>query len=82
MLLRWIVGLWVARTNDIPVGFAHAEMLEPTSAHLEELDLPPEQIRGGQAAGWLWQSVLGPGPSLSSTPRNSDGVPDEFHCRK
>jgi GNAT superfamily N-acetyltransferase len=39
--------LWVARTNDLPVGFAHAEMLEPTSAHLKELDVHPEHIRRG-----------------------------------
>lgn len=39
--------LWVARTNDVPVGFAHAEMLEPWSAHLKELDVHPEHVRRG-----------------------------------
>lgn len=39
--------LWVARTNDVPVGFAHAEILEPTSAHLKELDVHPEHVRRG-----------------------------------
>lgn len=39
--------LWVARTNDVPVGFAHAEILEPSSAHLKELDVHPEHVRRG-----------------------------------
>ena len=39
--------LWVARRDDIPVGFAHAETLEPTSAHLKELDVHPEHVRRG-----------------------------------
>jgi len=39
--------LWVARTHDVPVGFAHAEVLGPTSAHLKELDVHPEHGRRG-----------------------------------
>ncbi|HEY7353549.1 MAG TPA: GNAT family N-acetyltransferase [Terriglobales bacterium] len=39
--------LWVARTNNGPVGFAHAEILGPTSAHLKELDVHPEHVRRG-----------------------------------
>lgn len=39
--------LWVARTNDVPVGFAHVEVLEPGSAHLKELDVHPEHVRRG-----------------------------------
>ncbi|MGE0815512.1 MAG: GNAT family N-acetyltransferase [Vicinamibacterales bacterium] len=39
--------LWVALCRDIPVGFAHVEVLEPTIAHLEELDVLPEHGRRG-----------------------------------
>jgi len=39
--------LWVARTNDVPLGFAQAEILEPTCAHLKELDVHPEHVRRG-----------------------------------
>ena len=39
--------VWVARANDRPVGFAHLEVLEPTIAHLAELDVHPEHARRG-----------------------------------
>jgi GNAT superfamily N-acetyltransferase len=39
--------LWVARRNGVPVGFAHAEVLEPRVAHLKELDVHPEHGRRG-----------------------------------
>jgi GNAT superfamily N-acetyltransferase len=39
--------LWVARTSGEPVGFAHVEVLEPTAAHLEEVDVLPEHGRRG-----------------------------------
>ena len=39
--------LWVALHDDTPVGFAHVEILEPTQAHLEELDVHPEHARRG-----------------------------------
>jgi len=39
--------LWVALANDVPVGFAHIEVLEPTVAHLEEIDVRPEHGRRG-----------------------------------
>lgn len=39
--------LWVARTNDVPVGFAHGEILDGTGAHLKELDVHPEHVRRG-----------------------------------
>jgi len=39
--------LWVARKNHVPVGFAHAEMLGPTEAHLQELDVRPDHTRRG-----------------------------------
>lgn len=39
--------LWVALADDVPVGFAHVEVLEPTVAHLEEIDVHPEHGRRG-----------------------------------
>ena len=39
--------LWVALAGDMPVGFAHVEILEPTIAHLEEIDVSPEHTRRG-----------------------------------
>jgi hypothetical protein len=34
--------LWVALADDLPVGFAHIEILEPLSAHLKEVDVHPQ----------------------------------------
>ena len=39
--------LWVALSGDMPVGFAHVELLEPNAAHLEEIDVHPEHGRRG-----------------------------------
>src|SRR5262245_36025329 len=39
--------LWVALTDDRPVGFAHVELLEPGAAHLEEIDVHPDHGRRG-----------------------------------
>ena len=39
--------LWVALADDVPVGFAHIEVLEPTVAHLEEIDVHPHHGRRG-----------------------------------
>jgi putative acetyltransferase len=39
--------LWVARADDIPVGFAHVELLEPEVAHLAEVDVHPLHGRRG-----------------------------------
>lgn len=39
--------LWVARADEIPVGFAHVELLEATVAHLEEIDVHPDYGRRG-----------------------------------
>lgn len=44
---RRLGRLWVARADDEPVGFAHVEILEPTSAHLEEIDVHPSHGRRG-----------------------------------
>jgi GNAT superfamily N-acetyltransferase len=39
--------LWVALAADAPVGFAHAELIEPATAHLEEVDVHPAHGRRG-----------------------------------
>lgn len=39
--------LWVALARDMPVGFAHVELLEPNAAHLKEMDVRPEHGRRG-----------------------------------
>ncbi len=39
--------LWVALADDVPVGFAHVKVLEPSVAHLEELDVHPSHGRRG-----------------------------------
>ena len=39
--------LWVALAGDVPVGFAHVEVLETGIAHLEEIDVHPEHGRRG-----------------------------------
>jgi len=37
--------LWVALVEDVPVGFAHVEILEPAVAHLQEIDVHPAHGR-------------------------------------
>ena len=39
--------LWVALADDVPVGFAHVEVLEPSVVHLEEVDVHPAHGRRG-----------------------------------
>ena len=39
--------IWVALHDDVPVGFAHAEIVEAGAAHLEELDA----VRARKARG-------------------------------
>lgn len=39
--------LWVALADEIPVGFAHVEVIEPSAAHLEEIDVHPDHGRRG-----------------------------------
>ena len=39
--------LWVALADDVPVGFARIEVIEPTVAHLEEIDVHPQHGRRG-----------------------------------
>ena len=42
--------LWVALAGDVPVGFAHIELLEAGRAHLREIDVLPEHGRRGIGA--------------------------------
>jgi GNAT superfamily N-acetyltransferase len=39
--------VWVALADDLPVGFAHVEILEPDAAHLQEIDVSPQHGRRG-----------------------------------
>jgi GNAT superfamily N-acetyltransferase len=39
--------LWVALADDVPVGFAHAELVERGAVHLEEIDVRPDHGRRG-----------------------------------
>ena len=42
--------LWVALADDVPVGFAHVEVIEPDAVHLAEIDVHPEHGRRGLGA--------------------------------
>jgi len=39
--------LWVALVCDLPVGFAHVKVFEPSVVHLEEIDVHPAHGRRG-----------------------------------
>ncbi len=39
--------LWVALSDDVPVGFAQVKILEPRVAHLDEIDVHPDHGRRG-----------------------------------
>ena len=39
--------LWVVLADDVPVGFAHVEVIESDCAHLKEIDVHPEHGRRG-----------------------------------
>src|SRR5882672_4894155 len=39
--------LWVVIAGDIPIGFAHAELLGPHEVHLKEIDVHPDHGRRG-----------------------------------
>lgn len=53
--------LWVARSNDLAVGYAHVQPIDAVTAHLEEVDVLPEHGRRGlgtklvtQVCDWAW----------------------------
>jgi len=39
--------LWVILADEVPVGFAHVEVIESDAAHLEEIDVHPDHGRRG-----------------------------------
>jgi len=39
--------LWVALADNVPVGFAHVEVIEPSVAHVKEIDVHPQHGRRG-----------------------------------
>jgi GNAT superfamily N-acetyltransferase len=39
--------LWVGLADDLPVAFAHAELIERDAVHLEEMDVHPDHGRRG-----------------------------------
>ena len=45
--------LWVALLDQIPVGFAHVEMLAADRAHLQEMDVLPHHGRRGVGTALL-----------------------------
>ena len=47
--------LWVALADDVPVGFAHVEVIEREAAHLEEIDVHPDHGRRGLGAKLIRQ---------------------------
>jgi GNAT superfamily N-acetyltransferase len=42
--------LWVALTDQVPVGFAHVEVIERDAVHLEQIDVHPDHGRRGLGA--------------------------------
>jgi GNAT superfamily N-acetyltransferase len=42
--------LWVALSDEVPVGFAHVEAIERAALHLEEIDVHPDHGRRGLGA--------------------------------
>ena len=54
--------LWVALAGESPIGFAHVEVFDPISAHLEEIDVHPDHGRRGvgtrlvtEVCKWAWK---------------------------
>lgn len=45
--------LWVALAGNTPVGFAHVKILQPGSAHLDEIDVYPKHGRRGLGTGLI-----------------------------
>ena len=67
--------LWVALADDVPVGFAHVEVIEPEAAHLEEIDVHPDHGRRGLGAKLVrevchWAAANGYGAVTLTTFRN------------
>ena len=52
--------LWVALSDDVPVGFAQVKILEPRVAHLDEIDVHPDHGRRESVRGWSRPCANGP----------------------
>src|SRR5690349_3798476 len=67
--------LWVALSDDVAVGFADVELIEPGSAHLEELDVHPDHMRRGLGSRLVmtvcdWAASQGYGAVTLNTARD------------
>ena len=67
--------LWVALSDDVPVGFALVEMLELDAAHLEEIDVHPDHGRRGLGTELVrqvcrWAKIRGLGTVTLTTFRD------------
>jgi GNAT superfamily N-acetyltransferase len=67
--------LWVALADDVPVGFAHVEVLEPNTAHLQEIDVYPAHGHRGLGTRLVmrvcaWAAAAGYGAVTLSTFRD------------
>ena len=58
--------LWVVLSDDLPVAFAHVELIERDAVHLEEVDVHPDHGRRGLGAklvlevcGWAARNGYG-----------------------
>lgn len=66
-------SLWA---DDVPVGFAHVEVIEPEAAHLEEIDAHPDHGRRGLGAKLIcevcqWAANNGYSAVMLTTTRES-----------
>ena len=67
--------LWVTLANDVPVGFAHVEMIGSDAVHLEEIDVHPDHGRRGLGARLVlrvceWAAAQGYGSVTLTTFRD------------
>src|SRR3954464_215616 len=67
--------LWVALADDVPVGFALVDVIEPCSAHLEELDVRTGHMRRGLGSRLVmtvcaWAASRGYGAVTLNTSRD------------
>lgn len=67
--------LWVALADDVPVGFALVDLIEPASAHLDELDVHTDHMRRGLGSRLVmtvceWAASQGYGAVTLNTSRD------------
>ena len=71
--------LWVALSDDVPIGFAQVKILEPRVAHLDEIDVHPEHGRRGIGTRLVkavceWAALMHTGLSRSQPFEMFDGT--------